>query len=97
MADNLNIIINTLTAVNRSNITDYVLFIRSNSEERPLEESSGNCKDSIRRVSSHEDFSLVKVCSKNNNNINKTNSGRSFLTELIDPAVVHGVVSLSFA
>ncbi|PNF24688.1 hypothetical protein B7P43_G17562 [Cryptotermes secundus] len=65
--------------------------IRSNSEERPLEESSGNCKDSIRRVSSHEDFSQVKVSSKNNNNINKTNSGKSFLTEVIDPTVVHGV------
>lgn len=77
----------------RSNISDVVLFIRSNSEERPLEEGSGNCKDSIRRVSSHEDFSLVKVSSKNNNNINKLKSGRSFLTELIDPAVVHGVVS----
>jgi hypothetical protein len=69
------------------------LFFRSNSEERPLEEGSVNCKDSIRRVSSHEDFSLVKGGSKNNNNINKTNSGKSFLTELIDPTVGHGVVS----
>jgi hypothetical protein len=68
------------------------LFIRSNSEERPLEEGSVNCKDSIRRVSSHEDFSLVKGGSKNNN-INKTSSGKSFLTELIDPTMGHGVVS----
>ncbi|GFG40438.1 hypothetical protein Cfor_01607 [Coptotermes formosanus] len=65
--------------------------IRSNSEERPPEEGSVNCKDSIRRVSSHEDFSLVKGSSKNNNNINKTNGGKSFLTELIDPTVGHGV------
>jgi hypothetical protein len=70
-----------------------MLFIRSNSEERPPEEGSANCKDSIRRVSSHEDFSLVKGSSKNNNNISKTNGGKSFLTELIDPTVSHGVVS----
>jgi hypothetical protein len=69
------------------------LFIRSNSEERPLEEGSINCKDSIRRVSSHEDFSVVKGGSKNNNNINKANNGKSFLTELIDPTMGHGVVS----
>jgi hypothetical protein len=78
----------------KSNTTAAVLSIRSNSEERPLEEGSGDCKDSIRRVSSHEDFSLVKVSSKNNNNISKTNSGKNFLTELIDPTAVHGVVSL---
>ncbi|XP_049767917.1 protein FAM13A [Schistocerca cancellata] len=35
--------------------------IRSNSEERPLENDTSHCKDgnAIRRVSSHEDFSLV--------------------------------------
>ncbi|KAJ4439036.1 hypothetical protein ANN_14992, partial [Periplaneta americana] len=66
--------------------------IRSNSEERPLEEGSVNTKDSIRRVSSHEDFSLVKGSTKNNNNnINKSNSGKNFLTELIDPGMGHGV------
>ncbi|KAJ9592636.1 hypothetical protein L9F63_015691, partial [Diploptera punctata] len=70
--------------------------IRSNSEERPLEEGNVNCKDSIRRVSSHEDFSLVKGGNRNNNNnnnnnINKTNSGKNFLSELIDPSVGHGV------
>jgi hypothetical protein len=69
------------------------LFTRSNSEERPLEEGSVNCKDSIRRVSSHEDFSLVKGGSKNNSNINKTSSGKNFLTELIDPTMGYGVVS----
>ena len=70
-----------------------LVFVRSNSEERPPEEGSVNCKDSIRRVSSHEDFSLVKGGSSKNNSINKTNGGKSFLTELIDTTVGHGVVS----